>query len=118
MLAQQYMHMMMQYFDEKGEEGDKRLYAKMAYVQIDKDQVFNSEINPGDARRATRSIRRSRHQPIGKDRGDPRDVSDQNEADHQQGHEGHDRLRHLCEGLPRNAHGNKEVQTEREGEKA
>ncbi len=43
MLAQQYMHMMMQYFDEKeveNEDGkEKRLYAKMAYIEIAENQV-------------------------------------------------------------------------------
>ena len=39
MLAQQYMHMMMQYFDEKGEEGEERLFAKMVYIQVAENQV-------------------------------------------------------------------------------
>lgn len=38
MLAQQYMHMMMQYFDEKGEGAEKRLFAKMVYIQVDENQ--------------------------------------------------------------------------------
>lgn len=40
MLAQQYMHMIMQYFDEKGDGEDRRLYAKMAYVEIADNQVM------------------------------------------------------------------------------